>query len=122
LKKAGKTLFFSSHILSDAEMVADRIGILKKGRMIQTGRLDDLMGSRTGTVEVTLVPKRGKPVKPALRSYDYEEQGRKILVRLEREDELPGLLRRITRAGAKLVSVIPQRRNLEDVFMAEIGR
>jgi ABC-2 type transport system ATP-binding protein len=122
LKKAGKTLFFSSHILSDAEMVADRIGILKKGRMVQTGRLDDLMGSGTGTVEVTFIPKRGKPVKSALQRYNFEEQGRKILVRLEREDDLPGLLRSVTRAGAKLVSVIPQRKSLEDIFMAEIGR
>ena len=122
LKKAGKTLFFSSHILSDAELVADRIGILKKGRLVQTGRLDDLMGSRTGTIEVTFIPHKGKPSKSALQSYDFETQGRKILVRLEREDDLPNLLRGITRAGARLVSVIPQRKSLEDIFMAEIGR
>jgi ABC-2 type transport system ATP-binding protein len=122
LKKAGKTLFFSSHILSDAEMVADRIGILNKGRMVQTGSLDDLMGSRSGTVEVTFIPKRGKPVKSALQPFDYEEQGGKILVRLEKEEDLPVLLGRVTRAGARLISVIPHRKSLEDVFMAEIGR
>jgi ABC-2 type transport system ATP-binding protein len=122
LKKRGKTLFFSSHILSDAELVADRIGILKKGRMTQTGRLEDLMGTRSGIIEVTFIPNRGKPAKSALRKYDFDVQGRKVLVRLEDEEDLPGLIRSVTRAGAKLVSVIPQRQSLEDIFMAEIGR
>jgi ABC-2 type transport system ATP-binding protein len=122
LKKRGKTLFFSSHILSDAELVADRIGILKKGRMTQTGGLEDLMGHRTGVIEVIFIPDRGKPVKSALRAYDFDSQGRKILVRLENEEDLPGLIRIVTRSGARLVSVIPQRQNLEDIFMAEIGR
>jgi ABC-2 type transport system ATP-binding protein len=122
LKKAGKTLFFSSHILSDAEMVADRIGILKKGRMIQTGRLDDLLGSSTGAIEVTFIPQKGKPSKSALQSYDFETQDRKILVRIVKEEDLPGLLRLVTRSGAKLISVIPQRKSLEEIFMAEIGR
>jgi ABC-2 type transport system ATP-binding protein len=121
-KKRGKTLFFSSHILSDAEMVADRIGILNKGRMVQTGRLDDLVGSHLDKVEVTFIPKRSQPVLSTLRSYDFEAQGRKILVRLESEEDLPGLLRLVTRADAKLVSVIPQRKSLEDIFLAEIGR
>jgi len=122
LKKRGKTLFFSSHILSDAEMVADRIGILKKGRMTQTGRLDDLTGLRSGVIEVTFVPNRGKPAKSAFQKYNLDVQGRKILVRLENEEDLPALIREITRAGARLVSVIPQRQSLEDIFMAEIGR
>jgi ABC-type multidrug transport system ATPase subunit len=102
--------------------VADRIGILKKGRMTQTGRLEDLMGTRSGIIEVTFIPNRGKPAKSALRKYDFDVQGRKVLVRLEDEEDLPGLIRSVTRAGAKLVSVIPQRQSLEDIFMAEIGR
>ncbi len=122
LKKRGKTLFFSSHILSDAELVADRIGILNKGRLTQTGRLEDLMGPRSGVIEVTFIPNKGKPAKSALQKYGFDVQGRKILVRLKDEDDLPGLIRIITRAGAKLVSVIPQRQSLEDIFMAEIGR
>jgi ABC-type multidrug transport system ATPase subunit len=100
--------------------VADRIGILNKGRMTQTGRLEDLMGHGTGIIEVTFIPNRGKPAKSALRAYDCDSQGRKFLVRLENEADLPDLIRIVTRSGANLVSVIPQRRNLEDIFMAEM--
>jgi hypothetical protein len=49
-------------------------------------------------------------------------QGRKIIVRLEKEEDLRSLIADISRSGARLVSVIPQRQSLEDVFMAEIGR
>jgi ABC-2 type transport system ATP-binding protein len=122
LKKRGKTLFFSSHILSDAELVADRIGILKNGRMTQSGKLDDLTGDRAGVTEVTFIPNRGRPAMSSLKAYDFDVQGRKVLVRLENGEDLQSLVASIARSGARLVSVIPQRQSLEDVFMAEIGR
>jgi len=43
LKKQGKTLFFSSHILSDVENICDRVGILHKGKLITTGSLSELL-------------------------------------------------------------------------------
>jgi ABC-2 type transport system ATP-binding protein len=48
LKKQGKTVFFNSHILSDAELICDRIGILNKGELIACGKLSDLLGSDAG--------------------------------------------------------------------------
>ncbi len=42
LRKRGKTVFFSSHILSDAERLCDRIGILNKGEMLFVGRVDEI--------------------------------------------------------------------------------
>jgi ABC-2 type transport system ATP-binding protein len=122
LKRRGKTLFFSSHILSDAELVADRIGILNRGRLVQTGRLDDLLASQSDTVEVVFVPRNGKPSKSDLKGYEFGTQGQKVMVRLTREKDLPDLLKKIAACGAKLVSVVPQRKNLEEFFFAEIGR
>ena len=60
LKKAGKTLFFNSHILSDVEQVCDRIAILSQGDLICCGSLDELLGQvesyqvrgKGGTLEV----------------------------------------------------------------------
>jgi len=54
LKKNGKTVFFSSHILPDAEAVCDRIGIIIEGRIMEVGTLDELLKKGTKTDELTL--------------------------------------------------------------------
>ncbi|MEO0107405.1 MAG: ABC transporter ATP-binding protein [candidate division WOR-3 bacterium] len=54
LKMEGKTVFFSSHILPDAEAVCDRIGIIIDGRIMQIGTLDDLLKKETRTDEISL--------------------------------------------------------------------
>lgn len=46
LKDEGKTVFFSSHILSDVEMICDRVGILVNGRLKEVGKLEELLGER----------------------------------------------------------------------------
>jgi ABC-2 type transport system ATP-binding protein len=48
LKQQGKTVFFNSHILADAELICDRVGILNKGELIAFGKLTDLLGSDGG--------------------------------------------------------------------------
>lgn len=55
LKRAGKTIFFNSHILSDVEVICDRIAILDQGELIASGSLDDLLG----TADQYLVKGRG---------------------------------------------------------------
>lgn len=50
LKDEGKTVFFSSHILSDVEMICDRVGILVNGRLKEVGKLEELLGER-GSLE-----------------------------------------------------------------------
>ncbi len=54
LKKAGKTVFFSSHILPDAEVICDRIGIIIAGRIMRVGTLDELLKKGTKTDEISL--------------------------------------------------------------------
>lgn len=52
-KSRGQTVFLSSHILSEVEAVCDRVGILRNGRMVEEGRLDDLRHLSAQTVDVT---------------------------------------------------------------------
>ncbi len=52
-KERGQTVFLSSHILSEVEAVCDRVGILRNGRLIEEGTLDELRHLSTKTVEVT---------------------------------------------------------------------
>ncbi len=47
----GKTIFFSSHVLSDVEQLCDRVGILVKGRLAKQGRIDELIGDQKETLE-----------------------------------------------------------------------
>jgi len=54
LKKNGKTIFFSSHILPDAEAVCDRIGIIIDGKIMKVGGLDELLKKGTKTDEISL--------------------------------------------------------------------
>ncbi|MGB9721520.1 MAG: ABC transporter ATP-binding protein [bacterium] len=54
LKNNGKTIFFSSHILPDAEAVCDRIGIIIDGRIMKVGTLDELLKKGTKTDEISL--------------------------------------------------------------------
>jgi ABC-2 type transport system ATP-binding protein len=51
LRPAGKTVFFSSHELSEAEMICDRVGILQRGRLCWSGRTADLAGDGRGNLE-----------------------------------------------------------------------
>lgn len=48
MRKIGKTVFFSSHILSDIENLCDRLGILNKGKLLFCGALEDLIGDSEG--------------------------------------------------------------------------
>jgi len=122
LKNQGKTIFFSSHILSDAEMIAGRVGILNKGRLVSVGKLDDLVSSQVTSVEVTFVLDSDKLSKIDLRKRDAVVQDRKVMVRLEDEKAVSDFLKRIEEWGGRVISVVPQRKSLEAFFMAEVGR
>ncbi len=122
LKNRGKTLFFSSHILSDAELVADRCGILNRGRLVQTGTLGDLLESQTGSVEIAFIPANGRPSAEDLARFSSSDQGGNRVVRVPRPEDVTAVVAAVQAAGGRLVSVSPQRKSLEDVFMAEIGR
>ncbi len=122
LKNQGKTIFFSSHILSDAEMIADRIGILNRGKLVSVGKLDELSQSQTQSVEVTFIVDSSKIPQIDLVKEDMIVQGNRILVRLEDEQALSKVLKRIDKWGGKVESIIPQRKSLEDYFMTEVRK
>jgi len=122
LKKQGKTIFFSSHILSDAELVADRVGILNMGKLIRTGKMDALDAARTSSVEITFQTDETTRARMDLTHWDAVCQDMNIMIRIEDAGDIPKTLKQIEQWGGKLVSVIPQRQSLEEYFMAELGR
>ena len=117
LKAAGKTVFFSSHILQDAEMICDRVAILKEGRLRSVGRLDEMIDRTVRSFEVAI---RG--TLPADVACDrLSHGGPDTLVRVPDVEALTRLLSACERSCAQVLSIWPRRDTLEDLFMREVG-
>lgn len=120
LKAKGKTVFFSTHILSDTELICDRVGILSKGDLKAVGKLTDLLTHRVNFWEVAfsgLAPD-GLPGVDSVVSRDEGES----LVRAPDEESVQRLVQAVMQQGGHLQSVTPQRERLEDLFLREIRR
>jgi ABC-2 type transport system ATP-binding protein len=120
LKNAGKTIFFSSHILQDMEMMVDRVGIIMNGEIKKQGKLSDLISHSvryyeivfSGIDEKTL---REQQVKYVLQDTDY-------IAKLETNEETNRCIEWITKHQGKILSVTPVKMTLEDIFIEEINR
>jgi ABC-2 type transport system ATP-binding protein len=104
LRTEGKTVLFSTHILSDVELVCDRVAIVVGGQLRDAGPLDQLLSPRLLHTEVVL-----------------EEDGKKEALRLEPEVDVGETLRAALAAHKRVVSVTPRRESLEDLFVREVG-
>jgi ABC-2 type transport system ATP-binding protein len=118
MKEQGKTVFFSSHILADAEMICDQVAILVQGRVVREGQLDSLLGSEVRFWDVTLRGADG--FRSPAGAQVLTHQGRQILLRVEEEDALQAILDEARREKAVIRSVVPHKASLEDLFMAQI--
>jgi ABC-2 type transport system ATP-binding protein len=124
LRAAGTTVFFSSHIIADIEVLCDRVAILRRGRLGHLGRLDELRQREdaAGHLEITVVGAAVPVLADALRviegvSVTASPAGARIDVASEREVDT--VLARSRACGARLVSVQPVRQSLEDLFTTD---
>jgi ABC-2 type transport system ATP-binding protein len=118
LKAAGKTIFFSSHILADVEAICDRAAVIHDGRLVSCGRLAELLSGRTLGVEVTVAgagPELERELSAAARSVRREGE----LLHLVAADEAAGgrILARAVSSGAEVRRYVPTRESLEDYFI-----
>lgn len=122
LKEKGRTIFFSSHILSDAELVADRVGFISQGKLTKTGALDELVTDQNAGSEITFTLDSDKQDKLKKLLEDSVSQGDKIMIREHDQKKLNTNIRQIIDAGGTILSVVAQKRSLEDIFMDQVGR
>jgi ABC-2 type transport system ATP-binding protein len=122
LKAEGRTIFFSSHILPDVEVLCDRVGILVAGQLRDVGRLDQILKTETESIELTLthVPAEVVATLQGLAQTPVLEQPDGVLIRLPDEQRLDMALRAALAAGARVISVVPQRVTLEAHFLREV--
>jgi ABC-2 type transport system ATP-binding protein len=124
LRAGGTTVFFSSHIIADIEVLCDRVAILTRGSLTHLGRLDELREAQDGTghLEVTVLGAPLDALEDALRKVDGARvtatpAGARIDVPSERD--VDDALAAARGCGARLVSVQPVRQSLEDLFMGQ---
>jgi ABC-2 type transport system ATP-binding protein len=117
-KKRGRTVFFSSHILSDVEMLCDRVSILRRGEVVVAGELHELLGAGKRHSEVTL---GGVPaaLREALAGSGHltREVGDRLVMEIEGEDAVRDVVLQALEAGARLESVMRKRETLEELFV-----
>ena len=116
LKARGRTIFFSTHILSDTEMICDRVGLLVRGSLKAVGRIDELVAREVPYWEVALRGLADGNL-PCGEVVSRRDDG--ILVRVDSQGDLHRLLLILNGRGARLVSVTPGRQSLEDLFIRE---
>jgi ABC-2 type transport system ATP-binding protein len=119
LKARGRTVFFSTHILSDTEMICDRVGMLVRGSLAAIGPVDTLVRGEVTSWDVALAwPDTNAPSVGTLLS----RRDGQVLLRVGTQADLHRLMGSLNGHGARLVSVSPARRSLEDLLLAEVRR
>jgi ABC-type multidrug transport system ATPase subunit len=117
------TIFLSSHLLSEMEMVCNRIGIMYRGSLITEGLVDKLLGTGEDKIEIRVdnereaggfLEKKFTGLKPEVPKTGWLE------FRHEQWDTA-AINRELVNAGFKVHSIAPRRRNLEDLFVGLTG-
>jgi ABC-2 type transport system ATP-binding protein len=120
MKQEGKTIFLSSHILSEVEQICDRAIIINKGRLVRMGSLNELLG--TGDLVEMVADQLPAEMEPVLAEWgatiERGVQGVRITVPVARKRELA---EKLWAAGCDVVSMVPVRSSLEDLYMKLVG-
>ncbi|HUU28057.1 MAG TPA: ABC transporter ATP-binding protein [archaeon] len=117
LRKAGKTVFLNSHLLSEVEMVCDRVAILDKGRLLAEGRLDELT-SEANRFRIKcreIGPELEKAIEALTLSKKIDDGWLEITV--ETAGQLNQVIDSIRKAGLLIESIQPVKRSLESYFI-----
>jgi ABC-2 type transport system ATP-binding protein len=122
LRQEGKTVFMCSHILSDIEVLCDRVAILRGGRLAQVGSLEELRQKTAGRnqVEVVLSGANEEMLRRELPGGDaFLLTSTPAGLRLELRDErdVDSVITALRKTGGKLVSVQPLKQSLEELFL-----
>jgi len=115
LREEGKTVFLSSHILQDIEMICDRVAIIVGGRIMSQGRLADLISERILFTEVTVSGVEEKEL--AGLGESLTAQAGRTLLKVFEEDKVQDILELVQKRHGRIHSLIPRTQTLEDLFV-----
>jgi len=118
LKQQGKTVFFSTHILADAEALCDRVAVVHQGELRGIGAVADLTAKVQGKVEIVW---QGTSVPPAIKALGNDchvtgDTARATITESQQDAAIDAL----RREHLRLVSITPVRGSLEDYFVERL--
>jgi ABC-2 type transport system ATP-binding protein len=123
LKEDGKTILFSSHILSDVEMLCDRVGILTNGKLTDVGSLDSLLIHEVKSIEIVTSRMEEniiEEIKTITEKITLRDE--KVLIMVDGEENKERVLRIIEKNRGRLLSLTPRRKTLEKYLVEKINR
>ena len=120
LKAAGKTVFFSTHILSDAETLCDRVALLRGGRLVAVGRLADILHIDITHMEILVTGIEESALDRLPPGSEKRRTGERWILHIP-EGQLGTVVRALETAGGRVLSVQPVRQSLEEYFFKEMG-
>ena len=119
-RSRGKTIFFSTHILSDVEALCDRVTILRLGEVVVSGKLSELLKREVRRTDVTVLNA------PSELLERWQSEGHSVrrltdcaVVEIEGEAKVPEVLRAALDASVRVREVTPRHETLEDLFVRE---
>ena len=117
LKDEGKTIFFSTHILSDAETLCDRVAVIHKGELRGVGVVNDFRSSIAEKTEVVWIGAAALPfvIQMALEHHVTADTVRATI----QSADLDRVLEKLREQRARLISVTPVQSTLEEYFLAK---
>jgi ABC-2 type transport system ATP-binding protein len=122
LRDAGKTVFFSSHILADVEQISDRVAIVARGRIQALGTPHELLRHNVLAIDLVLRVPEGVDAAPLVSGAgDVRKQGDELALSVAGDADIDALLARGRELGARVISVTPRHETLEDLFMRRIA-
>src|SRR6266545_5236890 len=121
LRRRGKTVFLSTHILPDVESLCDRVGVIIGGSLRDVGRLGDLLSPRLQTVELTAIAPDSSAREALARGRVLARDGDWFSVAFDDERAAEAAVRALLCVGGRVLSVTPHRETLEDFFMRRLA-
>lgn len=119
LRQEGKAIFFSSHIIQDMELICDRVAIMLGGSIRKTGTLSELLADSVRNIEIVfrhpqpdLIPNLPGPV-------HQTQDGHLMQIDASQKKQI---MEKLVTHDAEIVSLVPQKKNLEELFLEEMSR
>jgi ABC-2 type transport system ATP-binding protein len=124
MKAAGKTVFFSSHIISDVEALCDRVIVIHRGRKVAEGSVEELVGGEgIQYVEIVFSPPPARQWVSAagLPPGAGDFQGNTFVLRAKDQEEANRWMEEFRRAGSLVSSCVPVKKHLEEIYVEQVG-
>jgi ABC-2 type transport system ATP-binding protein len=115
-RDSGSTVFLNSHLLTEVERVCDRVAIVDHGRMLASGRLDDLLGDAAVRIRATELPPPAVASLSRFGRLSTEGEGWLTIAGID-VDTIPEVVASIVAAGGRIHAVDSGRATLEDRYM-----